>query len=404
MKRKLINFITLLMLVSAITAFSQPTGVAELDHYKTIYEQEVSRLMAKTQMQRLHIPQEHIKALQKLENEYQQAGDLRNLLIVRKERERFISDPRVNKIIPVSTPIKLRNLQVAYIHNYKAIKQARKKATEDIRSKYMAALKRLQTKLTKQGKIDDALIVMKELDALQSGTDNGITIEKTDFSNFTSTNDNTFRAPTTHKAGDLDAKTIAKLLNGEVNRWNSYNHEITIKYDFSNRDQAQDWKGGKIRGVRGRITCNRTIAWLKLQFSDIKRIEVDMLPSSTEKRAGFVVGRDLTAMITKDRTLDGKIYQSSEQSPIVTIANIKQVYAQPYTSIVTINKQQISWNINGGRTRHGVLKQPIEYPTFIGLGCMTVESSYASVTVTGVLSTKMINRLKAKLTDEPTDL
>jgi len=114
--------------------------------------------------------------------------------------------------------------------------------------------------------------------------------------------------------------------------------------------------------------------------------------------AGMVVGKnDLRMEISKKRTLDGAIYQGGLDVPIVKIVNIDPSISLPYHSVITFNGNQVSWNIDNGRTRHGMLNEPLSFPTFIGLGTLSAESSYSSITITGTLSKKMIARLKNSL-------
>jgi len=154
--------------ILAITLQAAPSGVTELERYKSIYERELTRLSAQSRMQHLRIPQEHIKALSKLEDQYRQAGDLRNLLAVRNERKRFILDPRVDSIAQVDTPAKLRNLQTSYIRKYKSINAGREQEVHATRKKYIEVLQALQKRLTRQNHIDAAMKVMQEIESVQA--------------------------------------------------------------------------------------------------------------------------------------------------------------------------------------------------------------------------------------------
>ena len=380
----------------AIQACAGTGDIPELSRYKTIYDREMARLATKIQSQRLHVPQDHIKALRKLEEEYQKSGELIKLLAVRRERERFIGDPRADHINMVDTPLKLRELQKSYIANYKAILNKRRIEKESIRDNYIGVLEKLQKKLTQQGEIEKALVIMKEVKAVESGSTTSSSASAGN-SGITDGSNSSTNGSSIHKGNTIDAKVLATILHGEIVRWNSYNNEITIKYDFSDDKQLLDWKGGKIKGIRGRLTCNRTVSWLKIQLSDIKRVEIGMLMTRGSKHAGFVIGNNIRAEIVKGRTIDGKIYHTGNSNPIVKIINIEEDYGQPFNSIITINERQVSWSVNGGRIRHGVLDETITYPQFIGVGNMMDASSYDSVTVTGTLSTKMVERIKRKL-------
>ena len=388
---KIFNYILFAVFVGiSANLIAADSGVPELDRLKGIYQQELKRLQSQRCTQHLHVPQDHIKAMRKLEMEFQQSGELRNLLAVRKERKRFIGDPRIDAIIPVSSPAELRKLQQAYIANYNVIKNKRAKEAADTKEKYIIILKKLQKKLTRQGKIESALAVMNEIEAEESG---GSTTASSTGSSFAP---HEF-TPTPTKSNEIEIETLKELLHGEVLRWNSYNKEITIKYDFNDENQMQDWKGGEWDGLSNILNCRLTVAWLKIQMSEIKRVECDMFFHNSPRSAGLAIGNSLTAMIEEDRTIDGKIYQTSSEDAAVKIVNIENAYGQPYHNVISINDRQVSWKINGGRMRHGTLQEGILYPSFIGFGRMNSESSYNNVTITGILSKKQIERLKKQM-------
>jgi len=388
---KIFNYILFAVFIGiSVNLIAADSGVSELDRLKGIYQQELKRLQSQSRTQRLHAPQDHIKAMRKLEMKFQQSGELRNLLAVRKERERFIGDPRIDAISPVSSPPELRKLQQTYVSSYNTIREKRTREASDTKEKYIIILKKLQKKLTQQGKIESALTVMNEIEAEESG------VSTTAPSTGSSFDSNEFSSEPT-KSSEIEIESLKELLHGEILRWNSYNKEITIKYDFSDENQMQDWKGGEWDGLSDVLNCRLTVAWLKIQMSEIRRIECDMFFQNSPHSAGLVIGNSMTAMIKEGRTIDGKIYQTSSEDAAVKIVNIENSYGQPYRNVISINDRQISWKVNGGRLRHGTLQDSIIYPTFIGFGSMSSESSYNNVTITGILSKKQIERLKKQM-------
>jgi len=383
-----------LIFIAILTCIALPiiaaTGVPELDRLKGIYNREITRLKTKSQSERLHVPQEHISAMRKMEQEYQQSGDLINLLAVRKERERFIGDPRPDAIDPVSSPQNLRSLQQSYIQNYKLINSKKDELMRKTKDQYISRLQSLQKSLTKRGEIESAMAVMKEIESVESG---GQVAESDEIASASVDSDSASGSP----RSELDTATLSSLLHGKVTRWNSYNHEITLEYDFKAPEQLEDWKDGELDAFSNVINCKQTITWLKVQFSEIKKVECSIYLNNPSLRSGFVIGRSLTAVIESDRSINGSVFQSSEEHPSVRAANIEKTNNNAYHSTLLLNDKSLSWGINNERVRRGTLLEKIKYPTFIGFGCSDSTSSYGSIKITGVLSTKEIARLKKKL-------
>lgn len=379
-------FATIIIYTSLALSLAAST-VPELDRYKSIYLKELGRLKVTSQTQRLHLPQNHIKAMRALELEYQQLGDLKNLLTVRRERERFIRNPGASAINPVTTPSKLSSLQKSYISNYNSITENNTKQIEDLKGKYAVMLKNLQTTLTKQGKIDEALVVMSEIESSDSiDTPNSST-----FTPYAGSLDN----KKSHRT--LNSDTLETLIHGKVTRWSSYNNQITISYDFSDSDQMLDWKGGEIDTINNMLVCGDTVAWFKLQMKEVNRIECDISLPHSNSKASLVIGNSLTALIEGGKQTKAKIYQSSPQNPVLKVRGINNISGNKYHSLLTLNSKQVKWAINEGLTRSGIANAPITYPSFVGLGHMTSSSSYDNITITGILSDKQVEHLKQKL-------
>lgn len=384
------RFFTLIIIFAGLTHIAVASSVPALDRYKSIYLKEVARLKLTSQAQKLHAPQEHIKAMRALEQEFQEKGDLKNLLAVRKERKRFISDPRVDAIIPVVTPAQLRALQKSYIKNYESIKESRNQEISQLKEKYLGALKKLQTNLTKQGKIDEALIVMNEIQSSKKDSDDSAS-GSSDFTPYAA-------VPTTSNlAKTLDIDTLSELIHGKVTRWSSYNNQITVRYDFIDDKQMQDWKGGKINESNHTLECDNTIAWCVLQMKSISKIECDMSFKKSDQNSGVVIGKSLTALITSGRPTIARVYQTTPSYPVLVVRDIENYAGNRYHSVITLDSKQVSWSINMGLPRRGIMHQPIAFPTFVGFGNMTSSSAYSNISITGILSDRQIERLKQQL-------
>jgi hypothetical protein len=374
------------------SAFAGSTGVRELDRLKSIYEQQIQRLHTKNMTDRVHVPQDHIKALRKLELEYQQLGDLKNLLAVRNERKRFTISPGADDMTPVSSPEKLRELQLEYIKNYRKITRSLKNQIKSTRDQYIARLKILQKSLTKKGNIDDALIVMNEIEKTKrAGKTNSV-------SSILSTNtDNPPPAAHVETSDKISLEDIENYFHGKIERWNSYNNEITISYDFSDSEQAKDWSGGTLDNIESTLVCHQSLVWLRIQFDMIKRVESGIKLEDPSRKAYIKIGKRLTIQLKEDPTVEGCAFQTSDSFPIIKVSKIRESYGRPYQSSVTLNDRQLSWSINNGVNHHGTLTAPINYPTFVGVGGSDSDASYSMVSVNGILSRKQIARIKEHL-------
>jgi len=367
------------------------SAVPEMDNLKTIYKAELARLRTETQGERLRMPQEHIAALKDLEMTYQQSGELKALLAVRKERERFIRDPSVPAIVLVSTPAKLRSLQQSYIERYNGLSSEQESKIDDLTEKYLRALEKLQKDLTRQGKIESALAVMNEIESPESDPVEDPT-------------DTVDPAPSPvasrpiPPSTSLDINTLSTLLFGRVLRWNSPTRQITIVYDFSDASQMTDWKGGRLDALRGMLVCDRTVSWARLQMLQISEIKYDAFFDGDDYRAGLVVGNALQAhLVGGDDALEAKLFQTSEQHPVISFAESGSTSARVHHSEFSVRDNRIDWSVDRGRKRTAVLQTPIRYPTYFGFGHMGAVSAYDNITVTGILSKEYEAYLKQQL-------
>lgn len=97
--------------------------------------------------------------LLRLEAACQAEGNLEELLVVRKERERFAGDKMITKAHLVSSPAALRALQEKYINLPQELAVARSRAVLAAGDAYTAKLAELQKSLTTANRIEEAVAV-----------------------------------------------------------------------------------------------------------------------------------------------------------------------------------------------------------------------------------------------------
>ncbi len=380
-----------ILLICMMSALSAP-AVPEMDKLKSIYQTELTRLKSHWQGERLRLPLNHIAAMRDLEATYQQVGELKPLLAVRGERERFAANQSVDDIIPVAGPARLRVLQEAYIKDFKVLSTERVTRTFELREKYLRALVNLQKNLTRKGQIQSAVAVMNEVEARKKefGVGNRDAVVG---------DGGLPTVPHTKpRSSRLDIDALNDLLHGEVMRWNSQNRQITITYDFSDGEQMEDWKSGERDAARGMLACERTVAWLRPELLQISEVKYDAFVDEERKqRAGMVVGDSLQAHLISGAVLQAKLFQVSEQRPITRFVETSRPLSRVHRSELSIQNDRIEWVVNHARARQAILQEPIRYPACVGFGHMESKSAYDNITITGILSKEYEAYLKQQL-------
>ena len=382
------RLLLLLWISFALTGLAVP----ETDKLTRIYKNELSRLASEYQAERIHAPQDHVAAMRALESGYQQSGELKSLLAVRKERKRFVGNPSPSKMKLVSTPAHLRAIQEAYISQSQSISGDHKRKTSELKAKYLQAMENLKKDLTRQGKIQSALAVMNEIEAVNSGQGD---VDSHAVSGVVSP---TPTRPNSYSSGDiLDIEALGKRLHGEVMRWNSHSRQITIRYDFSDAEQIQNWKGGEWDQTHSALVCTRTVAWAKTHFLLVQEIEINALFEGSEQHAGIVIGDSLQAHLTNGDALQATLFQTSKEYPLssFTVSNGKNLTM--HHCKLALKSGRIEWSVDNSRIRRAILESQIRYPTYVGFGHMGATSAYDNITITGILSKEYVDYLKKQL-------
>ena len=383
---KFMNTLVLVLLSVALTGLAVP----ESDKLIGIYKKELTRFASQYQSDRLRAPQDHVAAMRNLETRYQQSGELKSLLAVREERERFVANPSASGMQLVTTPSGLRRLQESYVSKNAALHADYATKKETLRTKFLHAMENLQKELTRQGKIQAALSVMKEIEGVDSIGSQGN-------SEGTTSAPGPAPSPARRWGSILDADALGEILHGKIARWNSRSRQITILYDFSDAQQMGDWQGGEFDKTRGILRCEKTVAWAREHFSVILEVHCDMIYDGDSKRAGMVVGQALQAHLAGDDPLAATLFQTSKQHPISNFTRTNAGGTTSHRSEMIFQNGSVEWSVDKSRTRRAILQVPIPYPTYVGFGHMRAASGYDNISITGILSKKYVAHLKQQL-------
>lgn len=153
-------------MVASLILPLQSYGQDVLKQYQSQYRKGLAAVDLTFREKRLAMPGMQVQALRQLEAAFQRSGDLRSMLAVQKERERFVLDPRGSSIPSLQTPQELVRVLENYKTRFAEIAREREVSSRNLNVQYQAALKKLQISLTQQGNIDDAKEVMQVLASL----------------------------------------------------------------------------------------------------------------------------------------------------------------------------------------------------------------------------------------------
>lgn len=151
-----------------LTALLFVTAEAEaaLADLKAVYQKKLTSIEEETSQRRESYKKLYSKKLHQLEETETSEGDLEAVLVVRKEKKRFSEQPVISETVIVPKPYPLRKLQMAYRKAVLDLPVSKAKRILTLATRYDAALKRLQIKLTQKDAIDAAIAVKAERKAL----------------------------------------------------------------------------------------------------------------------------------------------------------------------------------------------------------------------------------------------
>lgn len=323
-------------------------------------------------------PEKHIQDMVNLEAQIQKAGELKPLLAVREERQRFSANPEIPTMPIVESPKQLSTLQETCQARYKEIGLNHAQATLDLSGNYVRRLTALQKDLTQKGRINEALEVMKEIETVK---ESGAVVAAL---KHISSGGTGVLMPTQRPR--TDTISIKDLIHGEVVSWNSISGEATCKYDFSSKEQFGDWEDSEVDELRERLVCDSRVVTFQPTFKSISRVEYQAYLYSGENGMRLALGDALTAEIGAGPEHSKLLlYQDNEHFPLVSFERDIEAYMK-YEVVLTIADDQVQWDLNGKNIARIPLQRPLASPLRVSFGREGNRTMYDDLTITGVLS------------------
>jgi hypothetical protein len=370
---------------------------------RRIYADEVKKLTREHKNDLLKLPQDHIARLAELESSYRAAGDLKALLAVRKERERFIVDQAVGHIRVARSPARLGALQKSYIAEHKKAESSLDGELKELKDKYIRALERLQQSLTRENKIEEALIVMEEIEKLKKQSSSN-----TPPSDFDSSPEPDPDQPPSGSVPEYvpeqpvapsTSLTLAKIrgvLSGDVKSWDPATATLEVEYEFPTAAQAADWTGGgTVDDIDAALVCEKQIVQFTLPFSSISEISFEALFRGSRQLARVSLGRQLNIDIGGGNDAKSRVWQGSIYEPILTSSDPLRT-AIANRAEFTMSGNSIGLSVNYGQRETGMVQSAIKQPIFVCVGQITAESAYQRVVIKGTLTETAIRFLEQK--------
>lgn len=146
---------------------AQEPVTGQLGRLQRTYDAELQKLVEGVARRQAALAQQYAKSLAALEQSAQKEGVLEKVLAVRKEKERFAAAGAVEPADHARAYPDLLKLQTGFAAADGTLRVERARGTAGLADLLDAALKKLQTRLTQEGKLDDALAVKQASDALR---------------------------------------------------------------------------------------------------------------------------------------------------------------------------------------------------------------------------------------------
>lgn len=353
----------------------------ELRKLREAYFAQVRKVQDKYFQDITSLPGKHEQALLELEKTFQKAGDLKSLLAVREERGRFAQNPDPSAVRPVERPRPLALLQEDYIRSCRDLARLRAQAVLDLTRKYSQSLSVLQKELTQQGRIEDALRVMREIEQIKDSepvrTAQG-QLSGDPMPDPVSTS--------VARSGALDLAALSQFVHGEIVSWNSVTGEIICRYDFSRGEQAMDWEGGTLDEVRERLVSPERPVRFLLPFKAVSKIEYAGYLYEGEGGLRVSVGGVVADIGSGPNRTNLVLFQDNEHYALARFQRDIERFMR-YESVLTIRETKVEWWLNGKLLSGVTLPRSLSGPVYISLGREGTRSMFDDVVITGVLHT-----------------
>jgi len=173
------RFITFLMLISSVAALTGSRSEAEvmeesaddslgaLHRAQSVYRDTYIQVCSESAGELDELGGAYVKAVRRFREKLLKAGKLDELLVVRQELERFDREDTVKESDFVSSPNELLNLQKVYQRRAERLIRDKHRRILSLTKKYINFLERMQKDLTRQRRIEDALAVKTEIEAVK---------------------------------------------------------------------------------------------------------------------------------------------------------------------------------------------------------------------------------------------
>jgi len=161
----MVNLLLIVLLV--ITALGESRGEESISNQlvrlQATYDTELDKIRTDTVRKREALLPQYEKSLGMLEQSAQKAGLLDKLLAVKKEKERFASAKQVAEADYCSAEPELLKMQQDHVARTTGLQLEQSRSIVSLADKFAASFGRLQTRLTQEGKVDDALAVKQKV-------------------------------------------------------------------------------------------------------------------------------------------------------------------------------------------------------------------------------------------------
>lgn len=151
-------------LVAVAWAEVKPSTTDRLDRLQKTYDVELAKIDKEADNKLVTLGKRYLKSLVKLEEGMQKAGKLEPLMAIKKERERFTADKLVAESNLLAAPAELGEVQKGFLAAAGSIELRRSRSTVGLVEKYDRTLDTLQARLTKEGALEDAMVVRARRD------------------------------------------------------------------------------------------------------------------------------------------------------------------------------------------------------------------------------------------------
>ena len=380
--RRLARFLPLcLLLCATLPAAALPREVRVL---KAVYDEQITRIRGQQAADVKSAKSDYIAGLGELEKKFLSAGDLKPLLAVRKEKQSVSGGAAFGESGTATGPAALEGLQKSYTQACKDARMACAESIVELSQRYRARLASLQKDLTRQDRIEDALVVLTETEEIPNYPEVH-QAQKQIAAGGTLEDSAGVSAAAAHTAREIDTAALAAYFHAEINGWNSITHQLTCTFDFRSEDQLAAWEGAGFDALRSRMICGRRTAWLKPTFASISRITFDGYHHEGTGPLRCAVGKNLVCDV--EPGADGKalLHQGNAFFPLHQSQGGAQPYVK-YPSTIMLAGGRVEWTSGRRSFPAQKVQKPLGTPLAVGFGHAEASAMFDNVTVTGVLS------------------